>query len=63
MQLSVAVTPAAKSGTSAAQLASALVDWSEAPAVITGAVVSTTWTVAVHVAVLPEASVAVSVTV
>ena len=62
LQLSTATTPAVRSGTRAVQLAPALTVWSAAHVVMLGAVVSTTVTVAVQVVVLPDESVAVSVT-
>ena len=62
--LSVATTPAVKSGTKAVQLtASAFTDWVGPQDVITGAVVSTPVKVVVQVAVLPAASATVTVTV
>ena len=62
LQLSVASTPAVKFGTGAPHEATASADWFEAQVVMTGAVVSTTVIVALHVELLPEASVAVIVT-
>jgi hypothetical protein len=62
-QASVVVTEPVRSGTKAVQLAPAFRVWFEAQAVMAGAVVSTTVTVAVQVVVLPAASEAVRVTV
>jgi hypothetical protein len=61
VQLSLATTVAVKSGTSAVQLAPADSVCAGAQVVMSGAVVSLTVNVAVHVVVLPAASVAVIV--
>jgi hypothetical protein len=61
-QLSLDLTLAVKSGTSAWQFAPAETVWFEAQVAMTGAVVSTTVIVALHVELLPAASVAVIVT-
>jgi len=63
LQLSVATTPAVKSGTGAPHEATASAVWFDAQVTIVGTVVSTTVIVALHVELLPEASVAVIVTV
>jgi len=62
VQLSVAITPAVKFGTGAPHEATASAVWFDAQVTIVGTVVSTTVIVALHVELLPEASVAVIVT-
>jgi hypothetical protein len=62
VQLSVAITPAVKFGTGAPHEATASAVWFDAQVTIVGTVVSTTVSVALHVELLPEASVAVIVT-
>ena len=62
LQLSVAITPAVRSGITEAQLAAASSVWFAAHVAMAGAVVSLTVNEAVHVVVLPAASATVITT-